>query len=218
MKFFFSDETYKLGIRGSYFSILGMRNRPSTDEEVQSVVAELISHLSENASVSAEASGFGELHAKVSTRPDKLKASPLGLLQFFVAHGDIPRINGIVDVYNAISLKTMLAVGAHNRKQVEGDVTLRLANGSEAFWPLGAKKRAKTVAGEYAYIDDANDILCRLEVRQVEKTKITIDTTDIFYIVQGHHQFPDNAIEDGARELADKSIALFGGELVHHYP
>jgi hypothetical protein len=41
-------------------------------------------------------------------------------------------------------------------------------------------------ADEYAYVDDRNEVLCRLEVRQCEKTRLMGRTSDTFHIVQGH--------------------------------
>ena len=55
--------------------------------------------------------------------------------------------------------------------------------------------------GEYAYIDDAHNILCRLEVRQCERTKITLDTTDGFFIVQGNAQTEEVSLHETANEL-----------------
>lgn len=218
MKFIFSSAVHELGVRGVYFNIKGMRNRSSDDPDVRAFVDTKIATLRLDAGESPEAQGFKALHKQVSSRPDKLTASPLGLLQFLEAYGDIPRINGIVDVYNAVSIKTVLAIGAHNLSNVQGDITLRMTDGSEGFWPLGAAKPAKVAKGEYAYIDDANDILCRLEVRQVEKTKITMNSSDVFYIVQGHTGFSEAAIRAGAEELVDVSRRFFGGELEELYP
>jgi DNA/RNA-binding domain of Phe-tRNA-synthetase-like protein len=63
---------------------------------------------------------------------------------------------------------------------ITGNISQRLTNGTEKFLPLGQKEIQTVEAGEYSYIDDANDVMCRMEVRQVEKTKVTVDTTMLF--------------------------------------
>jgi DNA/RNA-binding domain of Phe-tRNA-synthetase-like protein len=70
--------------------------------------------------------------------------------------------------------------------QVEGNIHLRLTNGSEGYWPLGSSQPKTVRPGGYAYIDDANEVICMLEVRQVEKTKVTLYTKECFYIIQGN--------------------------------
>src|SRR5204863_6633380 len=106
------------------------------------------------------------------------------------------------DVYNAISITSGLAIGAHDLSKVDRDIELRLTNGNEAFWPLGSSKSAKVPAGEYAYVDSSNEILCRLEMRQVEKSKVTIESRDVFFIVQGHQRVDATALDTAARTLS----------------
>ena len=211
--FHFSESVKALGVDGIYFNIRGMTNRNSADPEVREYVHEILFKVNSDFRGTKEASGFDKLHSKVSAKPEKLVASSVALAQFWRARGDIPRINGIVDIYNAVSIYSMLAIGAHDLDNVKGDIFLRLTDGTERFWPLGSPKPAKQPKGEYAYVDEENDVLCRLEVRQVEKTKITMTSKNIFYIVQGHDEFDRAVIRSTARELQDISLRLFGGEV-----
>ena len=82
-------------------------------------------------------------------------------------------VNLAVDIYNLISMETGICLGAHDLKGVNGNITLRFTTGTEKFLPLGQTEPKEVKANEYSYIDDRNEILCRLEIRQVEKTKVT---------------------------------------------
>lgn len=218
MKFTFDDRVRALGVRGVYFTVRGMTNRASDDAEVRAFVAERLAAVPPDLESSAMLQGFAEVHAKLPKRPKKVKAASAGLLAFYRARGDLPRVNGIVDVYNAVSLATGLAVGAHDLGAVTGDIALRLTDGSEGFWPIGAPEPSRVPAGEYAYVDGANDVLCRLEVRQVEKSKITASSRDVFFIVQGHDRVDPSAIAAGAASLAEACRRLFGGAHEALYP
>jgi DNA/RNA-binding domain of Phe-tRNA-synthetase-like protein len=134
-------------------------------------------------------------------------------LAYFRLHGDIPKINGIVDVYNAISVRSGVAMGAHDLRNVTGDIELRLTVGNETFWPLGAQDAVRIAPAEYAYVDSNNDVLCRLEARQVEKTKISLESRDAFFIVQAHDATGMNIIEAAANDLQHACLELFGGEV-----
>jgi DNA/RNA-binding domain of Phe-tRNA-synthetase-like protein len=95
---------------------------------------------------------------------------------------------------------------------VNGSIQLRLTTGGERFHPLGAVEPKAVHEGEYAYVDDSNDILCRLDVRQAEKTKITMDTRECFYIVQGNPNTPSSLVRATAEHLITLTKRYCGGE------
>src|SRR5579863_1084813 len=109
MKFIFDTKVYDLGVRGVYYNIRGMRNLPSSDPDVSAFVNDQLSNVPDDLDDSIVLSGYRDLYRQVSSKPDKLTAAPASLLTYFRAKKDIPRINGIVDVYNSISLVSGIA-------------------------------------------------------------------------------------------------------------
>jgi DNA/RNA-binding domain of Phe-tRNA-synthetase-like protein len=109
-------------------------------------------------------------------------------------------------------VKYKLALGAHDWDNIEGNVHLRFSNGTEKIIPLGESEPKQIRAGEYSYIDDSNEIICYLDVRQIDKTKVTTDTTNVFYVIQGHSDTPLEYIENAASELIDLTKEYCGGE------
>lgn len=138
-------------------------------------------------------------------------AAPESLLKFLLRTGTLPKVNVLVDIYNLVSVETRLALGAHDIARIEGNVRLRLTDSSERFWPLGAPEAKPVPSGECAYVDDSNDILCRLEVRQVEKTKVALDTTEVFYIVQGNSATSGVHIQASTQRLITLTKRFLGG-------
>lgn len=138
MRFIFHDNVRELGVRGSYYRITGMQNVPSTHPEVSNFVDMQLRQVSDDLETSPTLQGFTNLHAAASRHADKLVASPASLLAFYRKQRNIPRINGIVDVYNAVSLQSGLAIGAHDLQHVVGDIELKLTRGDEKYWPIGA--------------------------------------------------------------------------------
>lgn len=146
--------------------------------------------------------GFRELHEKVGRSNRRYPSSPEALIQLFISRGIVPQINSVVDIYNYISLDTRLALGAHDVEHIEGNVTLRLTNGSESFVPLGSNVAESINAGEYCYIDDSNEVLCRLEHKQVEKTKVTTNTQSCFFIIQGNEKTLPETLQEALERLS----------------
>ncbi len=155
--------------------------------------------------------GFYQLHEKVHVKRRKNPPASENLVKLLLKHGDLPSVNKIVDIYNILSVKTKLSLGAHDIDHVTGNVQLRFTHGNELFIPLGQSEPVAVQANEYSYIDDDNEVICRLEIRQVNKTKVTEDSKNIFFIVQGNEKTSNDYILEVANELIELVTKYAGG-------
>ncbi|MCO6024920.1 phenylalanine--tRNA ligase beta subunit-related protein [Prevotella cerevisiae] len=156
--------------------------------------------------------GFNILHDKTGVRRRKNIPASENLIKLLEKHSNLLYINKVVDIYNLISLESELALGAHNIDHVDGNVTLRFTRGDEKYIPLGQTEPQPVKPHEYSYIDDSNEILCRLEIRQVEKTLVDKSTTNVFYIVQGNEATPDSLVKQTAQQIIDTTVKFCGGK------
>ncbi len=156
--------------------------------------------------------GFKQLHEKIAHSNRETIAASENLLSYLLKTGKMPHINLLVDIYNLVSIETRLALGAHDIERISGNVQIRLLDGTENFWPIGANEPKKLRPGDYAYIDDSQDVLCWLEVRQVEKTKVTLDTHDCFYIIQGNSATDKTYLLNTADRLISLTKQFCGGQ------
>ena len=147
--------------------------------------------------------GYQLLHEKVGAADKSLVASPESLMKILFKHKTLRSINPIVDAYNYIAIKNRVSIGAHDMEQIEGNVDLRLSEGDECFIPLGKNKPQPINAGEYCYIDDANEVICRLDCRQCDKTKTSANTKSCLFIIQGNEFIPSTLLNSTADELLD---------------
>ena len=155
--------------------------------------------------------GFNILHDNSGVKRRKNIPASENLIKLLKKHEDMFYINQAVDIYNLISLESKLALGAHDMDRVDGNVTLRFTEGTERFQPIGQPAPIAIKAHEYSYCDDSNEVLCRLEIRQVEKTKVGEEATNIFYIVQGNAATPDDLLQETAERIIDTTIQFCGG-------
>lgn len=155
--------------------------------------------------------GFYDLHKKVGVSKRKNIPASENLIKLLKKRHDITRINPVVDIYNIISMESKLALGAHDIDKITGNVSLKLTDGKELFIPLGQEEPKKVPANVYSYIDDSNEVICYLEVRQVNKTKVTNDSKDIFFIVQGNEKTDYNYVKNVAKELITVVTYYCGG-------
>ena len=155
--------------------------------------------------------GFNILHDNVGVKRRKNIPASENLIKLLVKRGEVFYINQAVDIYNLISLEGKLALGAHNIDNVDGDVTLRFTDGSERYIPLGQTEPLPVAAHEYCYCDDSNEVLCRLEIRQVNKTAVDENAVNVFYIVQGNEATPDELLTETAQRIIDTTTKYCGG-------
>jgi len=215
MKFSVTDEVLDLGVKVVIVIIKDMKNIQENKEfssYKNSIIDDMKKHLTqESIEDNKILKGFWKLHENIGKTSKKDISSPENLLNMIITNGTVPSINLIVDIYNLTSIQTNMALGAHDLNNITGNVTLRLTDGSENFLPIGYSKPKPVSRGEYAYIDDANDILCRMEVRQVEKTKVTTETTSCMYIVQGNENTTEKDVEVAANMLIELTTKYCGG-------
>ena len=155
--------------------------------------------------------GFNLLHDKTGVKRRKNIPASENLIKLLRKNHGMFYINRAVDIYNLISLESRLALGAHDIDRVEGNVTLRFTDGSERFVPIGQTEPVPVAPHEYCYCDDANEVLCRLEIRQVEKTKVDEAAQNVFYIVQGNEATPDALLYNTAQRIVELTVKYCGG-------
>ena len=156
--------------------------------------------------------GFHILHDRAGVKRRKNIPASENLIRLLNKHGDVFFINQAVDIYNIISMESKLALGAHDIDQVDGNVTLRFTDGTERFVPIGQSEAVPNNPHEYSYCDDANEVLCRLEIRQVEKTKVDEQTKNVFYIVQGNEATDNDLLLATARKIVNETVKYCGGK------
>ena len=155
--------------------------------------------------------GFRRLHEEVGRSNRRFPSSSERMLDVFLRHGSIAAINLAVDIYNCISLETLLSLGGHDIDQLNGSITLRMTDGSEHFMTLGKDRAESIPAGEYGYVEEGGEVLCRLECRQAERTKLTLESRNCFYMIQGHAHTSHAYIMDAVDKLVELTKIHCGG-------
>ena len=216
MEFFVEQKVLDAGIKLYTGIIRGVDNNGDTEEWTNYRNARIKEFYEKYQGVDVHADpiieGYNILHDNTGVKRRKNIPSTQNLIKILEKSGDIYYISRVVDIYNILSLDNKLSYGAHDMRYIEGNVTLRFTDGTERFVPLGQSEPKAVNPGEYCYCDDSNEVLCRLEIRQVEKTCIRPDTRDIALLVQGNEATEDEYVKKGMTDLIDMIEKYCGGK------
>lgn len=216
MEFRVEKEVLEAGVKILFVVIRGLDNATESEEWLERREAWIKDLLERYRDIDVHQDdileGFNLLHDHTGVKRRKKIPASENLVKLLLKHGTLAYINKVVDIYNIISLDSKLALGAHNIDHVSGNVTLRFTDGTERFVPLGQTEPIAVNPHEYSYIDDSNEILCRLEIRQVQKTLVDETAKNVFYIVQGNEATPDELLHKTAQDIISLTTKYSGGE------
>ena len=216
MKFFVQHEVLDSGLKILFVTIERMDNHGDSEEWAKYREERLEALYEEYQGINPHEDpileGFHVLHDKTGVKRRKNIPASENLIKLLEKRHEMFYLNQAVDIYNLLSLESKLALGAHDMDRTDGDVTLRFTDGTERFQPIGMPEPIAIKPHEYSYCDSSNEVLCRLEIRQVEKTKVDEESRNVFYIVQGNAATDYALLQQTAEQLIDQTVHYCGGD------
>ncbi len=211
-----AEACIQLGLRAAAIVLRDLCIAPSSPElraEMDREIQQVRSRFANPSSVRccAEVAAFAQLHRRVGVPSRKEQSSVERLLLLALKRGELPAINNLVDAYNLVSLRTRCSLGAHDLDIIALPVTLRLLTGRESFTPLGETTPATAPPGEYGYVDAANRLLCRLDVRQADFSKVTGRTRNVLLIVEGTAEHAAEMLQRAIEDVIEVARRYCGG-------
>lgn len=157
-----------------------------------------------------------EAYKLFGAKPKNYRCSVENLYRMILGGTELKHINKVVDLYNYISLKYIVLAGGDDIDKVDGDITLKFAEGDEQFIQLNSDKIDNPKEGEVVYADD-KEILCRRwNWRECDKSKMTKKTKNIILVIEGLSPITKKDIEVIINELGELIKRFCGGE-IHKY-
>jgi methionyl-tRNA synthetase len=130
----------------------------------------------------------------------------------------LPNVNTVTDIYNMISYKTGMIMGAYDVRAINGNLRLKVTDGKEKFVPIGSGRAAKVQKNEYVLADAEDNVITRWLTKEHEKVKIERDTQGCVVCVQGNKDIPQKDIEKTLKSICDLIVKFCGGEYKIIYP
>jgi DNA/RNA-binding domain of Phe-tRNA-synthetase-like protein len=122
--------------------------------------------------------------SRFGAKPSRYPSSAEALMHRAIRGQELPRINRLVDLYNAVSVNHAIPVGGEDLDAIEGPVTLMHAAGTEPFDPRddtnGDAEHPRP--GEVVWADAIGVTCRRWNWRQGRRTQLTPDTTAAYFL------------------------------------
>ncbi|MYV44264.1 phenylalanine--tRNA ligase beta subunit-related protein [Streptomyces sp. SID2888] len=145
------------------------------------------------------------LYTAFGAKPSRTRNSAEALARRALSDGGLPRINVLVDVYNAISVAHLIPVGGEDLDLVQGAMRLVRATGDEEFMTVagGEETVEHPDAGEVVWRDEAGVTCRRWNWRQGPRTRLTEESTSAVFLLEGLAPMPVADLERAGAELAE---------------
>jgi DNA/RNA-binding domain of Phe-tRNA-synthetase-like protein len=170
----------------------GLVNAPSSDDTVRT------DGLADPATPHVEA--WREAYRGFGVNPKRARPSVDALLR----RPELPRINRVVDAYNAVSVRHGLPIGGEDLDTYDGPARLVRAAGDEPFATVkdGEPVVERPEPGEVVWRDDAGVTCRRWNWRQCTRTHITEQTKNALFILERLEPYPLESLRAAGDELA----------------
>jgi DNA/RNA-binding domain of Phe-tRNA-synthetase-like protein len=148
-------------------------------------------------------------YRKAGIKPADYRPSIEAMLRRVLKDQSIPSINAFVDIGNLFSLKYFIPIGCHSLHDIENDISLRLAEGTETFIPFGQNVPDNPAKGEIIFTDGNNVMTRRWTWRQSNHSITTLDSEYVEFNIDGLYPVTREIVEN----IGDEMI-----ELINHFP
>jgi DNA/RNA-binding domain of Phe-tRNA-synthetase-like protein len=152
---------------------------------------------------------YREAFQKLGFNPNKFSCSVEALAARIVKGGMLPDINPAVNLANAYSLKYSLPMGAHDLDAAHGDIEVRFSRAGDSFVPFGQSEPELLDEGELVYADGREIKTRRWIWRQSDRGKVTAESKNIFFPIDGFADYNREAVLAARDELAATLECIF---------
>ncbi|MGW1379375.1 B3/B4 domain-containing protein [Streptomyces sp. NPDC002446] len=143
-------------------------------------------------------------YSAFGSKPSRTRNSAEALAKRALADG-LPRINRLVDLYNAISVAHLLPVGGEDLDRIQGGMRLVRATGDEPFATAagGAEVIEYPDAGEVVWCDEEGVTCRRWNWRQGVRTRLTEDSVSALFLLERMAPMTLDELTTAGAELAE---------------
>lgn len=153
---------------------------------------------------------YRETFKDLGINPNKYMSSIEAMAKRVSKGNRLPSKNSVVDLVNALSLKYVLPMGAHDIDDLEDELAVRFSKIADTFIPLGSEEIEHLDEGELVYGDTRRIRTRRWIWRQSKMGCITKESTNIVFPIDGFTFSNKDRVVEAMEELSNFLVKEFG--------
>lgn len=161
----------------------------------------------------AHLAAWAEVFKKFGAKPQRTPCSAEALRKRVFRDSNLPNIDPIVDLYNAISIQYAIPVGGENLGAYQGTPHLKIVSGAELFDTMkeGQVIQESPEKGEVIWCDDLGVTCRRWNWRQGIRTLLDSSAQHMWFILESLPAMPLEALHEAGEQLI-QGISLIMSE------
>ncbi|MFG2626663.1 B3/4 domain-containing protein [Streptomyces sp. NPDC048473] len=187
----------------------GLVNGPSNDES-SALLDEAARRLAERLDGRAphedpHLAAWRDTYTAFGAKPSRTRNSAEALARRALTDAGLPRINLLVDLYNAISVAHLIPVGGEDTDRISGTMRLVRSTGQEPFPTVagGEETVEHPEPGEVVWCDDEGVTCRRWNWRQGARTRLTEESVNAVFLLERLAPMTIGELEAAGAELAE---------------
>ncbi|MFD7896613.1 B3/4 domain-containing protein [Streptomyces sp. NPDC059743] len=161
-----------------------------------------------------------ETYTAFGAKPSRTRNSAEALAKRALSGSGLPRINLLVDLYNAVSVAHLIPVGGEDTDRIVGGMRLVRATGDEPFATVAGGEPAveHPEPGEVVWRDDEGVTCRRWNWRQGVRTRLTEESVNAVFLLERLAPMTLAELDTAGAELAESLEKLSPGARITVHP
>jgi len=189
---------------------------PEIEDDVVSAEREIADNWGDRpVSEIVEVAAWRQAYKGFGIRKTSYRPSVERLIRHIQRHGTLPRVNALVDYYNAISVAFRMPAGADDLDKVVPPLAFRYSRLGDSFIALSDRELREDPpkTGEVVYADQRHVLCRRWNWYQDDRTATSATTRNAVITVQSIAGAGEYAVEAAAATLAEGLERSFGAQV-----
>jgi DNA/RNA-binding domain of Phe-tRNA-synthetase-like protein len=146
-----------------------------------------------------------DTYTAFGAKPSRTRNSAEALARRALTDAGLPRINLLVDLYNAISVAHLIPVGGEDTDRINGTMRLVRSTGQEPFLTVagGEETVEHPEPGEVVWCDDGGVTCRRWNWRQGVRTRLTEESVNAVFLLERLEPMTVGELEAAGAQLAE---------------
>ncbi|WP_326907988.1 B3/B4 domain-containing protein [Sedimentibacter sp. MB31-C6] len=154
---------------------------------------------------------YREVMRKSGINPNKYPPSVEAMFKRIIKGGQLPVINSLVDLCNAISIERGISLGGHDLIDINEDLEVRYSKKRDVFLPFGSENYEEVQEGELIFTSGNIVQTLKWVWRQSELGKVTLDSSDVFFQLVGFGYEQCSSLYEAMNDIEDLIKNRFQG-------